>query len=365
MKQLDRFLLMIALLTGLLLIPSYFAWAADIIYVSGHVEDEAGHPLAHALIAVFDDRNRVVDYAHTDNQGNYLLALPATALHLPQHHSKTFLAQVFDTAGHLVGGLVDFIANPLRAGVHAAAAGVAATTPDPLTKGGIAVGAGVVDQTLFAISTDKKYSPETQTKRKQPGTLMVKVIAPHYKDLAAPASIYWMEQDVFHAAGKTQKATVAWVDPVQLASEDSSQPSKVASNYLSFTEARLSPSIASYGQKVRIEAFLPTPLEPVVDIVVVARDDKNGDIWQLEPKGNGWYEGEFVVDKHFPPNDQTISILAYGADEQHPGRRPNVERSILRAGMWDPHKPFLYDPLLVSSRNRADLTLTMLPPLRR
>jgi hypothetical protein len=349
----------------LLLAGSLAATAADMVYVSGQVTDADGQPLANALVAVFNDRNQVVDYAHTDDNGNYILALPVSALHLPQHHSQTFLAQVFDTAGHLVGGLFDFIANPLRAGVHAAAAGVAATTPNPLTKGGIAIGAGVVDQTLFALSPDKQSPAQQQAKRKQPGVLMLKVIAPGHKDFAAPASIYWMEEDIFHVAGRTQKATVAWVDPVQLASLNTKEASRADSNYLAFTEARLSPSLASYGQTVRIEALLPTPSVPKVAIVVVARDDHNGLIWQLYPKGDGWYEGEFTVDRRFPVNDQTISILAYGADEQHPGRRPDVERNILRAGLWDPHKPFLYNPLLVCSRNRADLTLTVLPPVQR
>ncbi|CEK15044.1 Carboxypeptidase regulatory-like domain [Chthonomonas calidirosea] len=343
---------------------SFAATATDVVYVSGQVTDAHGQPLSNALVAVFNDRNQVVDYAHTDDNGNYILALPVSALHLPQHHSQTFLAQVFDTAGHLVGGLLDFIANPLRAGVHAAAAGVAATTPNPLAKGGIAVGAGVVDQTLFALSTDKQTSVQQQHDRKQPGILILKAIAPGYKDLAGPTSIYWMEEDTFHVAGRTQKATVAWVDPVQLASLNAKEPSHAESNYLTFTQARLSPSLAAYGQTVRIEAFLPTPSVPKVAIVVVARDNRNGLIWQLYPKGDGWYEGEFTIDKRFPVNDQTISVLAYGADEQHPGRRPDVERSILRAGLWDPKEPFLYNPLLVCSRNRADLTLTVLPPTR-
>jgi len=64
-------------------------------------------------------------------------------------------------------------------------------------------------------------------------------------------------------------------------------------------------------------------------------------------------------------DDQTISLIAYAADERHPGRRPDAERAIEGAGMWNPKQPFQYDPLLVVSRSRADLTLTVLRPQKQ
>jgi len=60
-----------------------------------------------------------------------------------------------------------------------------------------------------------------------------------------------------------------------------------------------------------------------------------------------------------------ISIIAYAADEQHPGRRKNAEGAIEHAGLWEAHKPFVYDPLIVVSRTRADVTLTVVSPSRR
>jgi hypothetical protein len=140
---------------------------------------------------------------------------------------------------------------------------------------------------------------------------------------------------------------------------DSDKPSRIKSEYLRFAAARLEPSLAEPGQRVRILAKLPSPPDPAIYTVVVARNSRTGQKWELSPIGDGRYEGEFVVDKHFPRDDQTISILAYAAQEQKPGRRPDAERAIEGAGLWDTKKPYRYDPLLVVSRNRADLVLTV------
>ena len=359
-RNLDKFRKRLTFLAAFLTIigSSSYAAADNSVYLSGHVDGADGKALQNALIAIYNDKNQIVDYAHTDNSGNYLMSVPEADMHLPRQRGRSFLSQVFGLATHLVGGAAIFLANPLRAGIHAVASSEAASLVDPLAKGGLAAGSIVVDEALFAVSP---RPPKPKEARKEPGVLLVKVVAPGHSDLVGIDQIYWMEEDTFHAAGRTQKITAAWMDPIHMADLDSNSPSRVYSNYLVFQSARLAPSLVNRGQVVKIYANLPTPPEPAVHIIVVARDNRNGEVWQLHPAGNGYYEGDFTVDKRFPYNDQIISILAYPALQQSPGRRLDAESAILHSGLWNPNRPYVFNPLLLASRNRADLTLTVLP----
>lgn len=338
--------------------------AEEPIWATGHVTDVAGEPLVGALVAVYDDNNHIVDYARTDRNGDYALALPRSALHLYHHHGPGFLAEVFGTLTRFVGSTVGFVANPVRAGVHAVTSSQAANFTDPLTRGEITAGGAVIDEALFAVSPRPKQ-PTPQDNRKQPGAMLLKVIAPDRNDLVSVAHVYWIEDEIFRAGGRTKHTTAAWIDPVQLTYLDTERPSRVRSDYLTFTTSRLQPSLAEVGQTVRIYAVMPTPPTPEIHVVVVARNDRTGEKWELESLGEGRYTCEIEISKRFPRNDQTISLIAYPALEQHPGRRHDVEGAIEHAGLWNPKKPYVYDPLMVVSRNRADLTLTVVASQRR
>ncbi|HZO90593.1 MAG TPA: carboxypeptidase-like regulatory domain-containing protein [Chthonomonadaceae bacterium] len=336
------------------------ARAEDLVWVTGHVVGADNRPLAGALVAVYDDSNKVVDYARTDKNGDYALAVPRRVLHL-EKRGKGFFTEVFGGITRFVGGAVGFVANPLRAGVHAITSSQASNFADPLTKGEIMAGGAVADQLLFAVSPREK-KPTPQEERKQPGALLMKVVTRGSNDMVGVARVYWVQQEVFKAGGKQQRTLAAWLDPVCLSSVDSEKPSAVEARYMRFTAARLEPSLAEPGQRVRIVAKFPLPPDPPVYVVVVARNNRTGQTWQLMPIGDGLFEAEFEVDKRFPRDDQVISILAYAAQSTAPGRRPDTERAIEGAGLWDLKKPYLYNPLLVVSRNRADLTLTVVVP---
>lgn len=348
----------------LLLCVTTASRAEDLVWATGHITDYEGRPLSGAVVVVYDDHNKVVDYARTDRSGDYALAVPKKTLHLETRHGKGFIAEVFGTMTRFVGDTVGFVANPLRAGVHAVTSSQAANFTDPLTKAGISAGGVVADQVLFAVSPKIK-KPQEIEERKLPGALLVKVVAPDKSDLVGVTRVYWLQRERFRAGGKREDTVAAWLDPVQLSPVNSERPSRVNAQYLHFTAARLQPSIAEPGQIVQIVATLPLPPEPAANIVVVARNNRTGQKWQLEPQGDGRYVGELEVDRRFPRDDQPISILAYAALEQRPGRREDAEHAIEGAGLWDPKKPYQYDPLLVVSRNRADLMLTVLPPSKK
>jgi hypothetical protein len=338
--------------------------ADEPVWATGQVTDSEGKPLAGAIVAVYDDSNHVVDYARTDGNGDYALAVPERAMHLERRRGKGFLAEVFGNVTRFVGTTAGFLANPVRAGVHAVTSSEAAGFADPLMKGGIAAGGIVVDQALFAV-TPKPKDPLGKLERKQPGAMVLKVIAPDHNDLLGIARVYWMQDEVSRLGGKQKRTTAAWVDPIRLTPVASDKPSKAESDYFHFTAARLAPSLIMPGQTAHVFVKLKTPTEPATHVIVVARNDRTGAKWEMTPNSNGIYECEFDIDRRFPHDDQHISIIAYAALEQKPGRRPDAEHAIEAAGLWNPKESYVYDPLLVVSRNRVDLTLTVVPDEKR
>jgi len=357
--------------TGSVLLPVLFcllyssvARAEDPIWATGRVLDAEGRPVVGALVAVYDDSNKVVDYARTDHYGEYALAVPPKVLHLDQKHGQNFFSVVTGTAIRFVSGAADFVANPVRAGVHAVTASEAANITDPITRGEFTAGGVVADQMLNVLSPPHHHlAPKPE--RSQPGVMMMKIVAPRTSDLVDIGRVYWVQQEVFKAGGKQTKTMTAWLDPVQLSRTDSEKPSKFQSEYLRFASARMEPSLAEPGQTVHISARLPIPEDPSVHLIVVARHNHTGQKWELLPTGNNLYEADIAVDKRFPHDDQIISIIAYASLDQRPGRRPEVERAIEGAGLWDPRKPYVYNPLLVVSRNRADVILTVVTPNKK
>ncbi len=340
------------------------ARAGELVWASGKVLDTRGRPLRNAYVAVYDDNNKVVDYARTDSEGEYALAVPKRLLHLEYRHGKGFIAEVVTGVTRFVGGAAEFVANPVRSGVHAITSAEAALDPNPLSKGAISAGGAVVDQVLFAVSPRQKRKIPVE-ERKQPGALMLKVVAPDRGDVVGVAHIYWMEEETFRSGRRSQKTLAAWLDPVRLESADGDIASKIDSAYLRFTNTRLQPSIAEPGQLVRIITRLPMPPTPEINVVVVARNNQTGQKWELKQDNDGYFTTEIEIDKRFPKDDQVISLIAYAADEQRPGRRPKAESAIEHSGLWDARKPFVYDPLIVVSRSRADVILTVVAPSRR
>jgi hypothetical protein len=354
---------MTGLVATLLLLLPHIASAEDYVWVTGKVLDKRGKVVSNAYVAVYDDNNKVVDYARTDEVGEYALAVPRKLLHIDKKRTG-FLTEVFGGLTRFVGGATDFVRNPLRAGVQAVTSSQAAAVINPIQRGVITAGGAVADQVLFRLKTPDPKRPIYE-ERKQPGTLMIKVIGSDSQDLVGTAKVYWMQQETFKAGGKETRTLAAWLDPVQLAPVEAEAGSKAESDYLRFLAGRISPSLAEAGQTVKIMVQMPTPPTPQVYVVVVARHNRTGQKWELKPVGNDRYEVEFEVDKRFPKDDQTISIIAYAAQQQKPGRREDAERAIEGAGLWDPSKPYRFDPLLVVSRNRADLNLTVVAGKRK
>ena len=351
-------------LMALCLTASSVMRAEDLVWATGKILNPSGRPMRGALVAAYDDSNKVVDYARTDSEGEYALAVPKRLLHLQTRHGKSFIAEVFSGVTRFVGGAAEFVANPLQAGVHAITNSQASGIVGPIAKGEFTAGAAVVDKVLFAISPRQKRRLPLE-ERKEPGALLIKVIANDRNDLVSVNKVYWLQEETFKAGGRRQKTLAAWFDPIHLSPADSETPSKVDSMLLRFKNTRIEPSIAEIGQIVRISTRLVIPKDPEINVVVVARNSRTGQKWEMKEDSDGYFTTEIDIDKKFGRDDQTIAILAYAADERKPGRRNSAESAIEKNGLWDASKPYLFDPLLVASRNRAEVALTVVDTTRR
>jgi hypothetical protein len=342
----------------LVLLLSHFvqppASAEDLVWLTGRVmASDSRSPLKDALVAVYDEKNRVADYAKTDSEGVYTLAVPRSALRLDKK-SKGFLHKVAGGVTKLVGGM----SGPIRAGLRAAASAVPAS--GIAAQAGVGVASGVAQNLVGSMKTRSGKQSEIP-----PGALAMKVTMPGRNDVVAAASVYWMQEEVYRAGRKEQRVLSAWMDPVYLAPAESRTDSAIGSPYLLFSEARIEPSIAEPGQTVILSAFIPTPPEPRTPIVVVGRNSRTGEIIPLSHAGEGRYRGEIRVDKKHPRDDQVITIVAYAEQTDETGRSKQVEDAIQKSGLFDSGRTFTYNPLLVASRNRAEVTLTVVEPLRR
>ncbi len=343
--------LLIVVLLGLL---GAGARAEDLVWATGRVLSADGRvPIEGAMVAVYDQKNRVIDYAKSGPDGEYAVAVPRSALNLAGRGGG-FLRQV--TSG--VGKLANLAVGPIRDTVKSAAG----TPGDPVLRAGVGAASGIAGALVGLVAPQGKRPSEA---RKEPGAIVMKVSAQGRTDAVSVAKVYWMEEELYRVGGAERRTFAAWVDPVKLAPATGGKRSTIESEYLTFSEARLEPSIAERGTTVTISAKLPMPHEPATPVVVVARNSRTGAIVQLEPVGGDRYEGSFVVDKRMPRDDQTISIIAYAEASDKPGRNREAEAGLLKAGMFDQKRPFLYNPLLVASRNRADVILTVVEEPRR
>ncbi|MGC8667631.1 MAG: carboxypeptidase-like regulatory domain-containing protein [Chthonomonadales bacterium] len=343
-------------LTALICLAALPACGDELVWATGRViSQDTNKPIADATVAVFDDQGHVLDYARTDADGTYTLAIPRSALHLTSKHGGGFLHEVAGGVGRLIGGA----AGPIKYGIRAAAS--AASVSDPLAKFGVGAASGLAQSVVDSLAPSGHPAPKPLW---MPGSVLMRVTAPGRNDAIAVAHVYWMEQEVFRVGGKETRGLCAWFDPARLSGASDNQPSTVASPYLLFADARIEPGIAQPGDRVVLSVRLPLPPQPATPVVVVARDARMGRIYQLYPDGQDTFRCDFEVDKRFPKNDHTFCILAYAAQPGQPGRSKKVEAAIERAGLWDPRKPYRYDPLLVASRNRAEVTITVVPPLR-
>jgi hypothetical protein len=385
-RSLSRGLAGFALALLALTTASSLARAEEMVNVTGRVyADGSKTPLADADVAVVNDKDKVVAEGKTDAEGKYSLPVPRKYLHLPTaKKGGSFLGGL---VGGLAGDLIGIV-NPFAGMGYELAKGLAGTMQHSgASQADIArMYAGRVTQEdgdrLIAAGARKqdvekmlKYSAENFDAdgnfippRSAPGALSLKVVMAGHKEASGVGQIYWMETDKVRAEnGHEKRETNAWMDPVVLVEDNAETPSRFTRNYFTLMEAHLDPATIEAGQTVALAVTLLVPPEQsAVPLIVIARHSKTGKIYELTRAGEGGaYQCQIEVDKRFPKKDQLISVVAYPQKSEKPGRDAKIEHALEEAGVWKLDRPYMYNPLLLASRNRADVLLTVVKPSRQ
>src|SRR5687767_14848621 len=194
-----RFLLI--LISTFIAVTARPALADDLVWLTGRVlTSESRAPLKDAVVAVYDDKSKVVDYAKTDSDGVYTLAVPRNVMGLDKKGAG-FFRRVAGGMSKLLGGL----SGPLRMGLKAAATAV--PTSGLAAQAGVGVASGVAQNLVANMRTGRgKDTPLP------PGMLVMKVSLPGKNDALAPACVYWMQEEVYRAGRKEQRVLTAWMD---------------------------------------------------------------------------------------------------------------------------------------------------------
>ncbi len=321
--------------------------------VMGKVTDSAGKPVPNALVAAYDAHRNVVSSARADAHGVFSMGVPRTLLHLDVS-GKTFFTQVRSNFNRAVT-----VASTMIPVAHLVTEG--ATQVKNARQGSSGAQPEIVIDSALLLSAAKGRTLKPTEAQKLPGALMVKAVATDCQDLTAVTQTFWLQQESPDAGPQPHSTVVGWLDPLVLNRSASGKISTVSPVPVELKSARIVPSLARPGDTVKISVQLKYPDNPRIMAVVIARDSETGSVWELKRTARGVYAADAPIDPHWRANDHVITILAYPSDGSDGGRRSDLEEEINRAGLWNPRKQYIFNPALLVSRNRCDLTLTVTP----
>jgi hypothetical protein len=352
--------------------------------------------VADATVALLDKGGKVVAWTRTDKDGNYAIGSDCLGvLQLRPSRRRGFLAGLVRGVGRVVAAPVNLAANVVKqvdpvktakAAIVTAATGNALPTVSNVVS---TVTNSVTDQASkktreIAVKTvmGERQAAPPKEKREEvvPGEVRIAVTAPGYQEIKAKAGAYWMEaaEEPARDAPKEQREAAvgprAWLELVKLAPAAMGDKKSAVENVaVLLAEPRLEPSLAPAGGTVRLSVKLNAPPPPpgrtLLAMRVFAREDKKHVVAELKP-GEGpnanVYSGELVLDPKTPAGDTTITLVALRAEPVEVNLRESKTDPLLDFARGlddlDADKPYEFDPRIMASENRLDVTLTILDP---
>lgn len=357
------------------------------------IDTVTGQPLPGATVALQDKNGKVMAWAKTDAQGQYVLAADSlTVLQLRPSRRRGFLERMARGVGDVVAAPVKVAANVVKqvdpintakaaviSTVTANPAPVAAQVADTASKAvkeqanGTAVQAAAQarEGTAKAVLGERQASPKEKREGLLPGEVFLSVVAPGYKDLKDKAGVYWLEPaSEASPDGKTPQSGVrAWLETVKLAPATAADKKcEVENNAILLAEGRAEPALAPAGSTVKLAVKLATPGNQPLKIRVFAREDKKRTVIELKPKDGapGVYAGELTLDPKLDIGDTTVTLIALRSEPIEVKLKADKTDPLLEFAKGlddlDAGKPYEFDPRIMASENRLDLTLTVLDP---
>jgi hypothetical protein len=384
-------------LAGLFCLAAWPAWgdrasaAADFskgAFYGKVVDAASGQPVADATVALQDRSGKVVAWTRTNAQGKYAIAADSLKLlQLRPSRRRGLLAQLVRGAGKVVNAPVKAASavvsgaasvvkevDPVNTAKSAAVSGVSGS-PAPVVSqvtGGALNAVGekaekrAKENAVKAVLGERQASPKKKRDALVPGEVVIAVSAPNYKEARGQAGAYWLEppaRDQGQPVGPR-----AWLETVKLAPAGSDKKSEIEDAAVLLAEPHMEPSLAPAGTAVKISVKLQAREAPASNIRVFAREDKKRKVVELKAQGDNVFTGELALDPKTPVGDTSVTLVALRAEPVEVDLRESKEDPLLhlaeRLDDLDADKPYEFDPRIMASENRLDLTLTVLDPKR-
>jgi hypothetical protein len=347
--------------------------------IYGKVVDTATNkPVPDATVAITDKNGKILAWTKTDDKGEYAIATDPLKVLLHPSHRRGLLEEVCKQVGDVAMapvkvavGVVKQPGQTVRSAAESVALGnpapLAATAVGPLLSNPKDVKNAAAQQSKeAAVKTALGDNPQSGAAKKDDtrGEVMVLVTAPNYKDAKGQAGATWMEP-----ADKVDNKQIgprAWLETCKLAPTAGDKKSEIVQEALMIAEPHLEPALAPAGSVIKISCKLTNPTGQARKVRLFARENKKKAVVELKPGANNVYTGELTLDPKTPSGETKIAIVALREDPVEVKIDKNKEKAfaefVKRLDDLDSDKPYLYDPRIMASENRADLTVTVLDP---
>ena len=342
------------------------------------VDTASGQPVAGATVAIRDKNGKVVAWTKTDAQGQYAIAADSLKLlQLRPSRRRGLLAGIARGVTKVVTAPVKIAADAIKEAdpvKTAKAAAVTAATGNPVpaitqvTAGAVksATEQKLREKAAKSVLGERQTTPKEKRDTVAPGELFLAVSAPNYQEIKGKAGAYWLEPPAAAAPDKKPVGTRAWLETVKLAPVGSDKKSEIENTALLLAEPRMDPSMAPAGSSVKISVKLQVPPGQALNVRVFAREDKKKKVVELKAQEGGVFAGELPLDPKTPAGDTTVTVVALRAEPVEVSLRDSKADPLLdfaeRLDDLDADKPYDFDPRIMASENRLDMTLTVLDP---
>ena len=353
----------------------------------GKVIDLAtGKPVAGATVALQDKKGKVLAWTQTDAQGQYAIAADSLEiLRLQPSRRRGLLTRIargiggvvmmpVKATGVAVKGVTEVVrsVNPVQT---AKATAISAATGNP-----VPAVAQIAGSTLDTASTraertareraarsllgERLEKPKDKREDLVPGETFIAVSAPSYKEIRGKAGAYWLEPPA--VIENRPVGTRAWLESVKLAPTAGDKKSEVENVAVLLAEPRMDPALAPAGGTVALAVKLQTPGNQPLNARVFARENKKRTVVELKGQGNNVYAGELVLDPETPIGNTVVTIVALRAEPVEVKLEEKKADPLLEFARQlddlDANEKYEFDPRIMASENRLDLTLTVLDP---
>lgn len=353
----------------------------------GRVIDTAtGKPVAGATVALQDKKGKVLAWTQTDAQGQYAIAADSVQiLRLQPSRRRGLLTRI----ARGIGGVVMLPVKATSVAVKGATEVVKNVNPVQTAKATVITAATgnpvpavsqIAGSTLDTASSraertareraarsllgERLEKPKEQRQDPVPGETLITVSAPGYKPANGKAGAYWLEPPA--TIENRLVGTRAWLESVKLAPVAGDKKSEIENVAILLAEPRMDPSLVPAGGTVSLAAKLQTPGNQPLNARIFAREDKKRTVVELKAQGNNVYAGELALDPKTPVGETIVTIVALRAEPVEVKLEEKKADPLLEFARQlddlDPDKKYEFDPRIMASENRLDLTLTVLDP---